>query len=405
MRANQTQRGPEHRPLDAETPERNPSEAGKSESSRPSEDAPAKARQAGSWTLPLAGACLAALVTLAMTASPPQLPPAATVEVDTIGETTRLELKRVQFFDDQVTPLIAELDAENEAAAERCIARIEETIQGYRDGVGPFAKDLTSLSTRLGIIKRMPGGWWTEDDRVENYVEQKFAQHLFSEEDLAQDISAALVQFKGEITVNQNITLTQIQAALTTADLPGVQLQQSETFFRELSTNLGDYAAGSGTTSVENMIAAFVMGEVGAFAARSVVAGLLTRFAPSVAIASAAGASATVGASATGAGGGSLGGPIGTVVGFGAGLAVGLVIDWWMTERFETQLVTQMQTYLDDLERTLLDGSVIEASQASSPTGEPQGAGLRQALPRFCEQLRSAYRDRFFEQIVLGDSP
>jgi hypothetical protein len=354
---------------------------------------------------------LAGLITFALTASPPRLATAPPVEVDSIDETARLQFQRTQFFDEQVMPLVDQLDADNRAAAERCLCRIESTMDRYRDGVGPFARDLTSLSTRLGIIKRMPGGWWTDDGRVEAYVERKFAQHLFTEEQLAEDVSAALIQFREEVRINQNLALTRIRAALTTADLPGVEVQQGGALLRELSGELGDFAAGKGASSVETMLASFVMGEVGAFAARSVVAGLLTRFAPSVAIASAAGASATVGASATGAGGGSLGGPVGTVVGFGAGLAVGLVIDWWMTERFESQLVSQMHAYLDDLERTLLDGAaktdavLTDHPQATGRCSECDPGGLRHALPSFCQQLRSAYRDRFFEQIVLGDVP
>ncbi len=97
-------------------------------------------------------------------------------------------------------------------------------------------------------------------------------------------------------------------------------------------------------------------------------------------------------------------------------MAVGLVIDWWMTERFEDQLVSQMHHYLDDLERTLLDGSGqndgagqnggTENLDKQKPDGRFEShVGLRQALPRFCRQLRSAYRDRFFQQIVLGDTP
>lgn len=320
---------------------------------------------------------------------------------------TAKRVARARFYDSQVTPLIAEVDAQNRAAADRCLRRIDRVIKGYHAGVEPFVDDMTSISTRLGVLKRMPGGWWASDGRVEAYVQEKFETHLFSEQKLVDDISGVLLQFRNEVDANQTLMLTRVQAALSTSDLPGVELQHQEDFFRDLSTQLGSYAADQGTTSVENMLGALVLGEVGAFAARSVVAGLLVRFAPSVAISSAAGASAAVGTSAAGAGGGSLGGPVGTVVGFGAGLAIGLVIDWWMTERFEAELSRQMHVYLNDLRSTLISGGPppVDATTPGPDAGGNQtSTGLQDALPQLCGQLREAYRDRFFQQIVDGES-
>lgn len=323
---------------------------------------------------------------------------------DPVADETARRVARARFYDTTVTPLIAEVDAENRAAAARCLDRIDKVLVGYHDGVQLFVEDMTSISTRFGVLKRMPGEWWKSDGRVEAYVQQKFETHLFSEQKLVDDLSGALVQFRHDVNANQTRMLTRVQAALSTADLPGVQLEHQEEFFREISTRLGSYAADQGTSSVENMLGALVLGEVGAFAARSVVAGLLVRFAPSVAISSAAGASATVGASATGAGGGSLGGPVGTVVGFGAGLAIGLVIDWWMTERFETELSRQMHVYLYDLEATLISGGRELEGTTKSESTPAAPAGLKAALPAVCGQLRDAYRDRFYQQIVDGES-
>lgn len=327
------------------------------------------------------------------------------VDADQLASARRVA--RARFYDTQVIPLINDVDSQNRAAADRCLEKIDRIVDGYHRGVEYFVDDMTSVSTRLGVLKRMPGGWWASDGRVETYVQQKFETHLFSEQKLVDDLSGALLGFRQDVNANQRMMLTRVQAALSTADLPGVELEQREDFFRELSTQLGSYAAEQGTTSVENMLGAFVLGEVGAFAARSVVGGLLVRFAPSVAVASAAGASATVGASATGAGGGSLGGPVGAVVGFGAGLAIGLVIDWWMTERFEAELSGQLHAYLDDLRAALVSGENTDSESTTIRKGDnvvAQQSGLNEMLPRLCDQLRDAYRDRFFEQIVDGES-
>jgi hypothetical protein len=328
-------------------------------------------------------------------------------------------VERARFYDDAVVPLITQVEVENRDAAERCLTRIDHVINGYHAGVEPFVQDMTSISTRFGILRRMPGDWWRSDDRIEAFVQEKFSQHLFSERQLLEDLSRVLVDFQCEVTANQHSMLTRVQAALWTADLPTIELESHEVFFRGLSEQLSEYASRQGVTSVENMIAAFVLGEVGAFAARSVITGLLARFAPTVAMSSAAGATATVGASATGAGGGAMAGPVGAVVGFGAGLVVGLIVDWWMTERFEAELRGQLHTYIEDLRFAVVEGarpgntlaSQLEHGSGRIASGRTANkpmtvasAGLRKALPELCTQLTRAYRDRFFSQIVDEES-
>ncbi|MCC9599593.1 hypothetical protein LOC67_03395 [Stieleria sp. JC731] len=355
---------------------------------------------------PIAGAVLIAALTFGLTAWDAQrnqirleAPSGEVSSVDEarIAESSR-RLARAKFYDLQVIPLLSGIEDENRAAAERCLERVKSTLDRYHDGVDGFVKDMTSIRTRFGIIKRMPAGWWKDDGRVELYVQQKFEQHLFSAEKLVEDVSGSLVQFRSDIVANQNALLTKVQASLSTSDLPETDFGLDDAVFTDLSGPLSQYATSQGSASVELMIGAFVVGEVGAFAAQSVVGGLLARFAPSIAIGSAAGASATVGASASGAGGGSLGGPVGTAVGFGVGLAVGLIIDWWMTEKFEAKLATQMHSYLDELEATLVAGSPAQDSPARN---SQSSQGLASALPKVCAQLNTAYRDRFFEAIVL----
>ncbi|MEM6469247.1 MAG: hypothetical protein AAF802_06730 [Planctomycetota bacterium] len=321
-----------------------------------------------------------------------------------LDEEVSRRFERARFFDTQIVPVIEETQCQNIVAAERCVMRIHELLRRYRDGINPFVGEITSIKTRFGILKRMPTDWWNKDKRIEQYVEAKFAKHLFTEEELTSDLTAVLVDLHHEIQANQNRMLARVQVAMTTADLPDVTLEAPAEFFAPISDELASYSTGQGVASVENMLGAFVLGEAGAFAARSIVAGLLARFAPSAALSVAAGTSATVGASATGAGGGSLGGPIGTVVGFGAGLVIGLVIDWWMTEQFESKLKQKLNVYLDDLQSALLYGAPSDRVGPSHVNGQgdlhPSAGGLVKALPIVCQELQHAYRNRFFEQVV-----
>ena len=180
-------------------------------------------------------ACVAAVVTWALTlgpapiAPPPPLP--ISVEPPIVADPSVL---RAAFFDAEVEPLIAETDSANREAAERCVARMGQMIDRYRDGIDPFVDDLTSISTRFGIIRRMPGDWWKEDDRIKKYVRKKFERHLFSEHKLTGDVAEVLNDFRDEIDANQKRMLAEVQASLDTADLPEVEIGQYDRFFNYL---------------------------------------------------------------------------------------------------------------------------------------------------------------------------
>ena len=192
---------------------------------------------------------------------------------------------------------------------------------------------------------------------------------------------------------------------LSTSDLPGVNIEEYESFFEAVARQLQGYAAKQGTTSVMNAIGVFIISEAGVFAARSVITGLLARFGTAAAVSAAAGGGATAGGAAAGAGGGTLAGPIGTAVGFGVGLAVGLVIDWWMTEKFEAQMSQQMNRYIDSLRETILHGGprkpLVSSNSRSMSSNKP---GIVDALPVVCDRLIEAYRQRFYQQIVTKGS-
>lgn len=310
------------------------------------------------------------------------------------------EVQRAVFFDAEVAPQIDVADRLNREAAERCLARLGNVFDRYRAGVEPFVEDLTSLSTRFGIVRRMPGNWWNDDKRIETYVRNKFETHLFTQEQLFDDVARVLERFRDEVNANQKTLLVHVQASLDTADLPEVRIDQYEPFFQAVAARLRGYSAEQGTASVYNALTVLLISEAGSYAAVTIVAGLVARFGTAAAVTAATGAGATAGATAAGAGGGSLVGPVGTAVGLGVGLAVGLIIDWWMTDRFEAEMTIQMTAYLSSLEETILKGSVEPSSQATSLGSLDSPTGLADGLPRLCDRLADAYRMRFFEQIV-----
>lgn len=311
------------------------------------------------------------------------------------------QVQRAAFFDAEVVPQIEKTNQLNREAADRCIVRLQEVFRGYQSGVKPFVEDLTSISTRLGIVRRMPSDWWRDDGQIEIYVRDKFESYLFSQQQLIDDIASVLDRFRDEVDANQKTLLVSVQASLDMADLPEVHVDQYEPFFASVVERLRGYSAEQGTNSVYNALTVLFISEAGSYAAVTIIAGLLSRFGTAAAVSAATGAGATAGATAAGAGGGSLAGPVGTAVGLGIGLAVGLVVDWWMTDRFEDEMTKQMSGYLKSLEQTILNGN--SDGRLVSAEGESAQTGLSDALPALCGGLEASYRDRFFEQIVIGD--
>ncbi|MGB7326526.1 MAG: hypothetical protein WBD31_16750 [Rubripirellula sp.] len=378
-------------------------------SSRP----PSRPPSSKSFVAALAGAMLVAGVTAMLTfptlpiaaETAPAIPPSPSGQIVDSGPqpvpvsaAQEREIQRASFYDQHVEPQIAATDALNRKAADRCIRRIERLIGGYQSNVQPFVEDLTSISTRMSIVSQMPGGWWYNDDRVSDSIRTKFQTHLFSEESLTDDIVGILANFRSEVDANQKRMLTSVQASLTSSDLPDVDLDSYRPFFEKVAADLQDYSARQGAHSVSNGVTAILVSEAGSYVAVSLIGGLLGRMAATGAVTAAAGAGATATGGAAGAGGGSIVGPAGTVVGLIVGLGVGMAIDWYMTDQFQIELAAQMSGYLDSLEQTLLYGSPIDA-QPRTPTG-----GMVAALPDVCDDLQTAYRERFYQQIVQPKS-
>ncbi|MDE0866066.1 MAG: hypothetical protein OSA98_19945 [Rubripirellula sp.] len=331
----------------------------------------------------------------------PAIPAAAAIRVgeDPAAETSSRIAMRASFFDSGVEPEIEKTDQLNREAAERCVRRLHGLVSEYRSHVEPFVEDLTSISTRLGIVRRMPGGWWSEDGRVEDYVAEKFERHLFSEKKILADVESVLDQFRSEVDANQKRMLVNVRACLDTADLPEVEIEEYDKFYQSVARQLSQYSAQQGSSSVGNALTVLVISEAGSYAAVTIVSGLLVRFGAMAATTTATAGGVTVGASATGAGSGSLAGPVGTAVGLGVGLVIGLAVDWWMTEEFEEEMSLQLNDYLISLERAILYGSEpTDAGQSDAVVEE--GGGVADALPRVCERLKLAYREKFYEQIV-----
>jgi hypothetical protein len=328
-------------------------------------------------------ACIALLIFLftASTPKPPTLPDPPKPAVIDRGT------QRGRFFDEKVQPAIAAADKANREAMERCLQRLRDTFGKYREGIGPFADDLTTWGTRFGILRRMPSDWWYKNTDAQKFVAEKFEARLFSEQSLKQPVENSIKQFNDDVHANNNTLLANIQAALSKSDLPLIPKVDYGNFSSDVTRTLQEFSGRAAKDSVTSLLLAEIASGVGTAAATRVVSMVVAQLAVWTTEAAAmAGGETAVGAT-LGGGGGSVVGPIGTAVGFCVGVATGLGIDWWMTSKFKTRLSVELNEMIDQLESSVIQGT------ASQP-------GLSQALSESCDALRDAYRDSFFKRIV-----
>lgn len=296
------------------------------------------------------------------------------------------DARRDQFYFDEVEPILKKAKQLNLAAAERAVARINTTFDGYRRGVQPFVEDITGIGSRLRILWRMPGEWWYGDERIIAYVQGMFERHLFSEERIKTDLNKVLLDFREDLAANKNELLASYKLAVESSDLPDLKLPDYSQYDKKVRDILLRFSGDKARESVYSGLVTFVVSEVVSLAAEQIIVRVLVSVGTTAASSAAVAGGATAAGAAAGGGAGTLGGPVGTAIGIGVGLVVGIVVDWWMTDRFQAQLTNELDEYIEDLRAGLLEGAGDEP-------------GFKDAAYRFAEDLsesQAAVMRQFF---------
>ncbi len=330
-------------------------------------------------------------IVLRPTADAPAVPHAPALPAEIVPRKSEAELRaeRDAFFTADVEPSIQEADKLNREAADRCVARLKDSFNGYRTGIKPFCKEINTWGTRLGVIRRMPSDWWYKKTDIGDYIQAKFAKHLFTDKKLAADIESALAQFRADVEANQNALVTQIRAAVSSKDLNGLPEINYPDFATDLASRLKAYSAQSATDSVVNGIVMEVASGVGGYAAEQLLAQLVIRLGTMAAATTTTAGGATAGGAAAGGGTGALGGPVGVAAGLAVGLVIGGVIDWWMSSSFEAKMTEQLNGLIDELDKEVI-------------AGDANRAGLSDGLRGGCDVLKNAYQSSLRTRIVDG---
>ena len=311
---------------------------------------------------------------------PSELPAPPEVSVDSPNSASRQK-----FYAEEIKPLLASTQRQNEEAVARCVKRIEESIDKYRRGVEPFVEELTSWGTRWQVMKRMPVDWWRKETQVDDYVKQLFEKYVMKEGKLEEDLTVALAALKEDLDANGNSLLISAKSSAQTSNMPTVKLPEYSQYSVLVQKQMQAFSTGRGQDTVRNAIASLIAGEAAGIVATQIVVQVISRFGIELAVTGAAGA--TVAATGTGAAGGSTLGPVGTAVGMGVGLVVGVVADWWVTAEFKEKLTTELNGYLSKMEASVIDG-----------TGENEG--IKIALGKVCNDIHNAQQLAMHECIV-----
>lgn len=290
------------------------------------------------------------------------------------------------FFKDSMEPILKARQEANRESRERCILRIRDQFAAYRQSIDPFTDDITSLWTRMGVLRRMPADWWKEDGRVDRYVSEKFQHYFFNDEQLALGIQRSLEAFREDLRADRALMLSRIKVAIQEKDLPEVTIPETE-FESSVQQSMERLASRRASDSVYQGISTFIVSDVAMTVATSIVTRVATSLGTSAAASAAAAGGSTAGSAAIGAGGGSLAGPAGTAIGLGVGLVVGAAVDWWMTDSFRGHLRTELQTYLFQLEHGILFGN-------------GQEKGLESDLDKLLLDLANAEREVLHQKWV-----
>jgi hypothetical protein len=296
-------------------------------------------------------------------------------------------LSRTEFYNRDFVPLLDKANEQNLKCADKAVDRLHEVFDRFRSGIPDFADDVTSWGTRFGMLRRLTQDKWNnywkaeadpDSEEVKEYMLGKFQAHIMSQGSLQQGVDSALAQFKDDVTANRNLLLREMKLALSTSDVKlDFSTPDFEAFQRDFDEHIARRVAGLATASVENAVVSFAASSAAAIAVEQLVPQIL-RILASEAVsagleAAAAGGSSMAGGGALGGAAGWLGGPAGAAIGVGAGLALGAIVDWWLTDEFKAKLTQELTRYLNNLERSMIDGVAAEGDR-------PARTGLRATL-------------------------
>lgn len=296
-----------------------------------------------------------------------------------------------------ISPFLNDFDHRNKIAAERAMLALHERMNRHRAGIKPFTHDIVSWGTRFHVVGKYSADAWHRLRRqpnatsVHTYIDGKFRQHILSETGLNDDVTAVLVQFNSDIAANRNRLYSELALPLSRLKTVHIADAQSLAVFQELveqhqqkmTVSMG---ADTLVAGIVSLAGGWVATDMAAAITSRIIAQIATRAGTAVIAEGIEAGGAMVGSAAAGGTTGSAGGPVGAVIGLGVGLAVGCVVDWYLSDTFETRMAIQCNRFLGSVENHIQEGAGgkpgvrVLLDEAVRVSNQQQRAAVRAAL-------------------------
>lgn len=292
-------------------------------------------------------------------------------------QTQKPKLDAKKIIDEQVNPALTSFHRDNEILLKKCKDTLESKLEESYDGIEPFLDDLTSFRTKLGL------GWNWVKGNTEQYVTNKFEEHVLSEEKLKEILNEVVQQYIQGLEGNINRLNTNIKVGIMTeANKSKIEIPEDEIHEQVDQFVKGTIASAISQVNndtyklLQGTILAYIGSEIGtvmatkgAILATPYALSTLSKVVPSISSTILVPAMATVGVniasstavSAMATGGGAVGGAttgasigsfipgFGTIIGFVAGLGIGYVIENHYDKKFKENMEPQIEGILDKI--------------------------------------------------------
>jgi hypothetical protein len=313
-------------------------------------------------------------------------------------------------------PLLNEADLQAQKEIDRATSRISKFFIDRKAGSRPFAEDILSLGGKWKFIRsKLPNAAADEHFR---YLTDRFAEHLFSADDLRQEVDATLAAYAANVQAIENRLLVRLRADVAASDPASGRVfpeLASDNEFRLSYEALVSKVARDATKTAAVDLGVFITWQL-------IGQGVMQEVATKVLSAVAARMAASAGITTTGAASG--------VATFGLGVVAGIVLDIafdWIMRQTGHDGVTRVAAIVstavqesgdavvngfpeavreyDTLRRLEREHSSLEIRKQSRETADSIQAsgnlGLRRELMRV-HNMRRSLRDAALERLLLG---
>jgi len=290
-----------------------------------------------------------------------------------------LARQKQEIWRTKIAPQLDAADRRTARGIEDGVQAVQSFLKESQKGTRAFAEAMLSLRSKWALVKSKAPGFAGGDDQAHiRFLNEKFSELVFSDDEFRKAIEAAVTAYLGSVQAAENELLVAVRADMADIPLEALPAARSEQLFRNEFENLTRQIS----PAVARELGVDVVREMSSLIASEIATTVLTNLATRLGVSSgllAAGVSASW-------------------TTFGLSIVAAIVVDqvvcWVVSEVRDPagELEGRMNRLLADIGRLIIEGD------GYSP-------GLRAQLNAF-DRSRSYVRRIALERLILGqDAP